>query len=311
MDAADPYREMVSLAGGIFYMGSDNFYPEERPVRRVRVAPFWIDRFPVTNARFEEFVRATGYRTVAEMPPDPTDYPGLAPELAQAGSLVFRPTSGPVSLGNPTQWWAFIPGADWRHPAGPESSIEGLMHHPVVHIAHADAEAYAKWRGKCLPTEAEWEFAALGGLDRTAYSWGNEFCPDGVPRANYWQGQFPYQNLRGDGHTTTPIGAFPDNGYGLGDMIGNVWEWTDDWWSEAAIHTAGPCCVAENPRGGSLAGSLDPEMPGIAIGRKVIKGGSHLCAPNYCQRYRPAARTPQMIESTTSHIGFRCVLRAA
>ena len=311
MNTPDPLDETVPLAGGTFAMGSDDFYPEERPVHRVRVAAFRMDRYPVTNADFESFIKATGYRTVAETPPDPADYPGLTPELARAGSLVFQPTSGPVPLDNPAQWWAFVPGADWRHPAGPGSSIEGRMDHPVVHIAHADAEAYAAWRGKSLPTEAEWEFAARGGLDRAPYSWGDDPFPDGIPRANIWQGQFPYHNLRADGHGTTQAGLFPANGYGLRDMIGNVWEWTEDWWAESAVPMASPCCVAENPRGGSLDGSLDPEMPAIAIGRKVIKGGSHLCAPNYCQRYRPAARAPQMIDSTTSHIGFRCVLRAA
>ena len=307
----DPLDEMVPLAGGTFAMGSDDFYPEERPAHRVRVAPFRIDRYPVTNADFEAFVQATGYRTVAETPPDPADYPGMKPELARAGSLVFQPTSGPVALNDPAQWWAFVPGADWRHPAGPGSSIGERMDHPVVHIAHADALAYAAWRGKSLPTEAEWEFAARGGLDGAAYAWGNDFSPDGIARANIWQGRFPYQNLSADGHGTTRAGLFTANGYGLCDMIGNVWEWTDDWWAQMPVQTASPCCVAENPRGGSRDGSLDPEMPGIAIGRKVIKGGSHLCAPNYCQRYRPAARAPQMIDSTTSHIGFRCVKRAA
>jgi formylglycine-generating enzyme required for sulfatase activity len=302
---------MVHLPGGVFRMGCDHFYPEERPERRVRLAAFQIDKHPVTNRDFACFVKATGYRTVAEIPPDPADYPGLRPDLAHAGSLVFERTAGPVPLGDPTRWWFFRAGADWRHPTGAGSAIDGLMDHPVVHIAHADAQAYARWAGKSLPTEAEWEYAARGGLDRADYGWGGELSPGGAVMANFWRGHFPYSNLRDDGgYRTTPVTAFPANDYGVHDMIGNVWEWTDDWWSETAGQPASPCCVAaDDPRGGSLSGSLDPEMPGIAIGRKVIKGGSHLCAPNYCQRYRPAARAPQMVDSTTSHIGFRCVLR--
>jgi formylglycine-generating enzyme required for sulfatase activity len=302
---------MVRLPGGVFRMGCDHFYPEERPERRVRLPAFQIDKYPVTNRDFAGFVEATGYRTLAEIPPDPADYPGLAPEMARAGSLVFERTAGAVPLDNAARWWGFSFGADWRHPAGAASAIDGLMDHPVVHIAHADAQAYALWAGKSLPTEAEWEYAARGGIEGADYGWGEELSPGGAIMANYWRGTFPYSNLRDDGgYRTTPVTAFPANGYGLHDMIGNVWEWTDDWWSEV-IPPASPCCVAENPRGGSLAASLDPEMPNIAIGRKVIKGGSHLCAPNYCQRYRPAARAPQMIDSTTSHIGFRCVLRVA
>jgi formylglycine-generating enzyme required for sulfatase activity len=302
---------MVRLPGGVFRMGSDHFYPEERPERRIRLPPFQIDKYPVTNREFASFVEATGYRTLAEIPPDPADYPGLNPDMARAGSLVFERTAGPVPLGDPSRWWFFRSQADWCHPTGAASTIDGLMDHPVVHIAHADAQAYARWAGKSLPTEAEWEYAARGGLEGADYGWGEELSPSGAVMANYWRGTFPYSNLRDDGgYRTTPVTAFPANGYGLHDMIGNVWEWTDDWWSEAAAQPASPCCVAENPRGGSLGGSLDPEMPGIAIGRKVIKGGSHLCAPNYCQRYRPAARAPQMVDSATSHIGFRCVLRA-
>jgi len=311
-DTMAPMREMVSLPGGVFRMGCDHFYTEERPERRIRLSAFRIDKYPVTNRDFAHFVEATGYRTIAETAPDPADYPGLRPEMARAGSLVFEPTRGPVPLGDPPRWWSFCAGADWRHPIGPASAIDGLMDHPVVHIAHADAQAYARWAGKSLPTEAEWEYAARGGLDGADYGWGEELNPGGAIMANYWRGHFPYSNLREDGgYRTTPVTAFPANGYSLYDMIGNVWEWTDDWWFDAAVHIASPCCVAENPRGGTQRESLDPEMPHIAIGRKVIKGGSHLCAPNYCQRYRPAARTPQMIDSTTSHIGFRCVLRSA
>ena len=311
-DTMAPTREMVSLPGGVFRMGCDHFYPEERHERRIRLPAFQIDKYPVTNRDFAAFVEATGYRTLAEMAPDPADYPGLKPEMACAGSLVFERTAGPVPLGDPARWWVFRAGTDWRHPTGPASTIDGLMDHPVVHIAHADAQAYARWAGKSLPTEAEWEYAARGGLDGADYGWGETLNPGGAVMANYWQGNFPYSNLRGDGgYRTVPVTTFPANGFGLHDMIGNVWEWTDDWWSESSVQPASPCCVAENPRGGSMRGSLDPEMPHIAIGRKVIKGGSHLCAPNYCQRYRPAARAPQMIDCATCHIGFRCVLRSS
>ena len=302
--------DMLRLDGGVFVMGSDRFYPEERPSRRVRVPGFWMDQHPVTNQEFARFVAATGYRTVAEIPPDVADYPGLAPGAAHAGSLVFERTAGPVPLGDPSRWWSFRIGADWRHPAGPQSSIADLPDHPVVHVAHADAVAYAKWAGKELPTEAEWEYAARGGLDDADYGWGNELSPGGRILANYWRGRFPYSSLREDGgYRTTPVGAFPANGYGLCDMIGNVWEWTEDWWGHSATNAASPCCVLNNPRGGAFTGSFDPLIPDVPIGRKVIKGGSHLCASNYCQRYRPAARSPQMIDSSTSHIGFRCVLR--
>lgn len=310
-ETASSTGDMVSLPAGVFRMGCDHFYPEERPERPVRLPAFLIDKYPVTNRDFARFVEATGYRTLAEIPPDPANYPGLDPDMARAGSLVFERAAGPLPLDNPSRWWFFRPGANWRHPTGPGSTIEGLMDHPVVHVAHADAEAYARWAGKSLPTEAEWEYAARGGLEGADYGWGEELSPGGALMANYWRGTFPYSNLRDDGgFRTTPVTAFPANGYGLHDMTGNVWEWTDDWWSEGAAPAASPCCVAEDPRGGSVEGSLDPELPGIAIGRKVIKGGSHLCAPNYCQRYRPAARAPQMVDSATSHIGFRCVVRA-
>ena len=281
---------MRQMEGGIFLMGSDRFYPEERPARKVRVSAFWLDACPVTNRDFADFVEATGYRTLAESPPDPADYPGLNPELARAGSLVFERTTGPVPLNDPARWWAFRPGADWRHPTGPDSSIDMLMEHPVVHVAHADALAYANWVGKSLPTEAEWEYAARGGLAGADYSWGDELNPDGRVLANYWRGQFPYSNLREDaGYRTVAVMSFPANGYDLYDMIGNVWEWTDDWWDFHAAPSS-PCCVMDNPRGGTTGGSLDPDMPHVPIGRKVIKGGSHLCAPTYCRRYRPAAR---------------------
>ena len=303
---------MVAVPGGTFAMGSDRFYPEEAPVRQVSVDAFRIDVTPVTNAAFAGFVEATGYVTFAEMAPDPKAYPGMRPELAQPGSLVFEPTRGPVDLAS-LCWWDFRIGANWRHPLGPESSLDGLGDHPVVHVAHADAEAYAAWAGKALPTEAEWEWAARGGLEDADYAWGDELAPGGELLANYWQGPFPHGNTLADGWLrTSPVGSFPANNFGLHDMIGNVWEWTDDWFavSKPARKEPGQCCVPANPRGGTRGGSIVKRDP-ARVPRKVMKGGSHLCAESYCQRYRPAARYAQPIDTTTSHVGFRCVVRAA
>ncbi|MGU3468667.1 formylglycine-generating enzyme family protein [Methylobacterium sp. C33D] len=308
------FAGMRHIAGETFSMGSERFYPEEAPVRRVGVDSFWIDETPVTNAQFAAFVEATGHVTLAETQPDPVDHPNLLPGMAKAGSLVFHQTAGPVSLRDHTQWWQFITGADWRHPLGPGSSVAGVADHPVVHVAHADAQAFAAWAGKALPTEAEWEFAARGGLDGADYAWGAELAPDGKVVANYWQGDFPYANQPLDGwERTSPVGAYPANGYGLFDMIGNVWEWTDDWFVQPIASVKkrkGACCVPVNPRGGQRRESYDPATPTSRIGRKVVKGGSHLCAPSYCQRYRPAARHAQAIDSSTTNLGFRCVLRA-
>ncbi len=231
--------------------------------------------------------------------------------MLYAGSLVFTPPSHPVDLRNLGAWWSFMKAADWRHPYGPKSTIEGLDDHPVVQVAYADALAYAQWAGKDLPTEAEWEFAARGGLEDTEFAWGDEFTPDGQHMANTWQGAFPHENLNLDGYErTTPVTAFPANGYGLHDMIGNVWEWTSDWYSQKhATDAKSSCCIPENPRGARAEDSFDPAQPNIKIPRRVVKGGSHLCAPNYCRRYRPAARQPEAIDSSTTHIGFRCILR--
>jgi formylglycine-generating enzyme required for sulfatase activity len=303
---------MVRIAGGTFLMGSDRHYPEEAPSHRVTVGDFWIDATPVTNAQFRAFVQETGYVTYAEIAPDPKDYPGALPHMLRAGSLTFRPpTRAPADMGDWSQWWKFKFGANWRRPYGPSSSIKGLDDHPVVHVAYRDAEAYAAWAGKALPTEAEWEFAARGGLEGAEFAWGDELTPGGRHMANTWQGRFPTENTTADGYArTSPVHVFPSNGYGLYDMIGNVWEWTTDFWSSGHPADVGKaCCVPQNPRGGPEAASYDPAQPGILIPRKVLKGGSHLCAPNYCRRYRPAARHAEPIDTSTSHVGFRCVVR--
>jgi sulfatase modifying factor 1 len=302
---------MIRIGGGTFRMGSDGHYPEEAPAHRVTVEGFWIDRTPVTNREFRKFVNATGYVTFAESKPDPQHYPGALPHMLKAGSLVFTPPKHPVDLRDWSQWWKLKFGASWRRPYGPRSSISGLGDHPVIHIAYCDAEAYAKWACKELPTEAEWEFAARGGVDGAEFAWGDAFTPGNRHMANTWQGAFPNENLALDGYErTSPVMAFPPNGYGVYDMIGNVWEWTTDWWSskhEADATKA--CCIPENPRGGPEAASYDPGQPEIRIPRKVLKGGSHLCAPNYCRRYRPAARHAQPVDTSTSNVGFRCIVR--
>jgi len=302
---------MCRIPGGTFAMGSDRHYPEESPVHRVTVDPFLLDRDPVTNAEFRRFVLATGHVTFAEIPPNAADYPGALPHMLKAGSLVFSPPDHPVDLRDWSQWWQFLFGADWRHPYGPDSSIEDLDDHPVVHIAFSDAEAYARWAGKELPTEAEWEFAARGGLEGAEFAWGAEFMPGNRPMANTWHGNFPHQKeMVHPFRRTSPVGAFPSTGYGLRDMIGNTWEWTNDWFTpKHAADPAKACCIPTNPRGGSRDASIDPRQPEIPIPRKVLKGGSHLCAPNYCRRYRPAARHAQPVDTSASHIGFRCVVR--
>jgi formylglycine-generating enzyme required for sulfatase activity len=298
---------MTTIPAATFWMGSDHHYPEEAPARPVTVDSFLIDAAPVTNADFAAFVTETGYRTLAERPIDPAAYPDADPDLLHPGSAVFVPPGRPVTTADPFQWWRYLPGACWRRPLGPDSDIAGLERHPVVHVAYEDAEAYALWAGKRLPTEAEWECAARGGLDGAAYAWGEELAPGGRRMANYWLGRFPDRSLKGaGGFRTSPVGAFPTNGFGLLDMIGNVWEWTSDWYARPGPRSDKPCCVPKNPRGGSEESSRDPSDPGGGFGRKVLKGGSHLCAESYCRRYRPAARHPQTIDSSTSHIGFRC-----
>jgi formylglycine-generating enzyme len=304
-----PREHMVWIPGGTFLMGSNNFYPEEAPAHRVTVNAFWMDAHTVTNAEFRRFVEDTGYVTWAERPANADDYPGADPQMLVPSSVMFRKAAGPVDLQNPHNWWTYVAGADWKHPRGPGSSLQGLWKHPVVHVAFEDAEAYAKWVGKELPTEAEWEFAARGGLDGADYVWGNELTPDGKHMANTWQGEFPWQNLREDGFEgTSPVGSYPPNGYGLHDVAGNVWEWTTDWYQEhGRIQHA--CCTLDNPRGGDPENSHDPRTPSVRIPRRVMKGGSHLCAPNYCRRYRPAARMAQPVDTSTCHLGFRCIVR--
>ncbi|MDY6995409.1 MAG: formylglycine-generating enzyme family protein [Actinomycetota bacterium] len=287
------FTDLVEVDGGTFRMGSTQFYPEEVPVHTVTVARFAIERHPVTNAQFAEFVAATGYRTVAEEAPDPALFPGAAPADLVPGALVFRATDGPVDLRDWRQWWQWMPGADWRHPFGPGSSVADKPDHPVVQVCYADAAAYARWAGRRLPSEAEWEFAARAGTTST-YPWGDEPMPAGRLMANTWQGRFPYRNEGALGWSgTSPVGTFPPNALGLVDMIGNVWEWTTTRF--AGHHQPGAatsCCAPP--------AAADPSII------QALKGGSHLCAPEYCHRYRPAARSPQSQDSATTHIGFRC-----
>jgi len=301
---------MVWIPGGTFRMGSDAFYPEEGPPHVVTVDGFWMDQREVTNTEFQRFVAETGYVTVAERPPNPADYPGIDREKLVPGALVFRMARGPVDLGDFHNWWSWVRGACWRHPWGPSSTVRWRPQHPVVQVAYEDVEAYAAWAGKQLPTEAEWEAAARGGLEDANFPWGDDFMPNGEIMANTWHGEFPWQNLRGR-PDSVPVGSFPANGHGLFDMAGNVWEWTADWYTDR--HPEGPvkpCCAPTNPRGGGIEGSYDACQPEIHIPRKVLKGGSFLCAPNYCLRYRPAARQAQMVDTATVHLGFRCIVRA-
>ena len=289
--------ELVWIPGQTAVLGSDSQYREEAPARPVAVDGFWIQTHPVTNADFTQFVDATGYLTVAERPLDPADYPGAPAENLQPGSMVFRRTAGPVDLRHLSQWWTWTPGASWRHPIGANSSIAARAEHPVVHVAYEDAEAYALWAELALPTEAEWETAARGGRDRATYTWGDEPEQPGQRLANYWHGEFPWRPDPGYGRTS-PVGGYPPNAYGLFDMAGNVWEWTCDFYGDD--RTGDTCCEAD---------SYDSAQPQFPVARKVIKGGSFLCADNYCLRYRPAARRPQMVDTGMSHIGFRCVKR--
>lgn len=315
---------MVLIPAGEFSMGSDAEYalPNEHPAHRVTVSAFLIDTHPVTNADFEKFVEATGYKTVAERPVDweelkkqvPPGTPKPPDETLQPGSLVFRPTPGPVPLDNMAAWWEWTTGANWRHPEGPGSDLKGREDHPVVHIAWEDAQAYAKWAGKRLPTEAEWEYAARGGLEGKRYAWGDEEQSDGRWMANRWNGKFPYENTKEDGFAgTSPVGSFPANGYGLSDMGGNVWNWCSDIYHGSAhaekAGDGGVCCDPQGPAVAAEARPLrgdpsPPDVPGAL--RRVIKGGSFLCSPDYCESYRPAARRGTSPDTGSSHVGFRC-----
>lgn len=299
---------MVRLPGGAFRMGSTE-QPEEGPVHVREVPAFELDVHPVTNAQFAAFVDAAGYLTVAERDLDPSDFPGADPAELVPGSLVFTPTDGPVDLRDWRQWWRWVPGASWRHPFGPATTVDDRPDHPVVHVAFEDAAAYAAWAGKRLPTEAEFEFAARGGLDGARFAWGDEERPGGRLMANSWQGDFPYRNTGASGwHGTSPVGTFPPNGYGFVDMTGNVWEWTTDYATPRHVVPG-----AEPGRGVERGGRRDlltdaaaSAEPGSRMPRRVLKGGSHLCSPQYCLRYRPAARSPQAEDSSTTHVGFRC-----
>lgn len=303
-----PFEGMKWIPGGAFLMGSDNHYPEEAPAHRVSVPGFWMDQYAVTNREFSRFVDETSYVTLAERPANPDDYPGAKPELLAPSSVMFRKPAQRVDLRNRYNWWTYVRGANWRHPRGPASTIKGLVDHPVVHIAYEDVEAYARWAGKDVPSEAEWEFAARGGLDGAEYVWGSDFTPDGQFMANTWQGEFPVQNKLEDGYEwTAPVGSFPSNGYGLYEMAGNVWEWTADWFQDHS-RIDSPCCTMDNPRGGKREESYGSEETAARIPRKVMKGGSYLCAPNYCRRYRPAARMAQPVDTSTCHLGFRCIV---
>jgi formylglycine-generating enzyme required for sulfatase activity len=305
----DRLRHMTRIPGGTFLMGSTDFYPEESPVHHVTVDAFWMDEHPVTVGEYRRFVHETSYTTVAERPLDPSDYPDADPALLVPGSLVFKRAQGPVDLRDFRNWWCYVPSACWYQPEGEGSTIAGRDRHPVTHIAYEDALAYAEWAGKELPSEAEWEFAARGGLEGAVFVWGNEFAPRGRMMANTWQGEFPWQNLKLDGYEgTSPVGSYRPNGFGLFDVAGNVWEWTSDYFTPRHTDEVDhPCCVPVNPRVESP--SSDSGLMAEPIPRRVIKGGSHLCAPNYCLRYRPAARQGEAVDTSTGHIGFRCIIR--
>ena len=299
---------MVWIPGGTFIMGSDDFYPEERPAHPIHVTGFWMDDHAVTVSEFARFVAATGHVTVAEQAPDPADYPGAPRGVLVPGSLVFHQPDRPVPLSDPRRWWFWVPGAQWRHPEGPGSTVRGREDHPVTHVAYQDAAAYAAWAGKALASEAEWERAARGGLDGAVYCWGDDFRPGGHVMANTWHGRFPWESLKARAGTAQ-VKGYPPNSYGLFEMTGNVWEWTSDYFTARHSTPVHACCVPEDPRVDTPRARTDHLRPDAHIPRRVVKGGSYLCSPNYCFRYRPAARQGQAVETSSAHIGFRCVLR--
>jgi formylglycine-generating enzyme len=298
-------KGMARVPSGTFTMGSDAYYPEERPEHAVTVSGFAVDLHPVTNAEFRHFVAETGHVTTAEQVPSAEDFPDADPDLLVVGSLVFRPTAGPVPLDDWRRWWHWVPGAWWKAPDGPGSNLGGRDRHPVVHVSYEDALTYASWAGKTLPTEAEWEYAARAGQPPTTYAWGSEMRPKGRAMANTWEGRFPWENLSRREPTTTPVGRYAPNAWGLLDMIGNVWEWTVTPWTDDHTQTAGG--AAAHAEHGCCAPTVAD--PVTEDDRRVMKGGSHLCSPDYCERYRPPARQGQRVRSSTSHLGFRCIIR--
>ena len=303
-----PAPGMKWIPGGTFGMGSERHYPEEKPAGPVSVDGFWMDETTVTNEQYAAFVEATGYVTVAEKAPDPAMYPGADPAMLVPGSITFNQPRSPVPMENPMAWWAWTPGANWRHPMGPQSSIEGKEQHPVTQVSFEDADAYARWAGKSLPTEAQWERAGRGGIEDADFAWGDEIAPGGEERMNRWIGEFPWKFRPRPGGSRKPgtvaVKSFEPNPFGLYEVTGNTWEWTSTWFADKHGEPTSRCCAPENPRGPSVDESRDPAS---GIPRKVIKGGSFLCAENYCSRYRPSSRIPESIESATCHISFRCV----
>lgn len=290
---------MKWIPGGTFQMGSEEGQPDEKPVHEVTVDGFWLDTYELTNEEFEKFVKATGYVTIAERKPKPEDFPGAPPEALVPGAIVFTPPPGQVPLHDHMAWWRYVPGANWRHPEGPDSTIKGREKHPVVQVAWFDAMAYAKWAGKRLPTEAEWEFASRGGKEKQTYTWGNEKTPEGKWLANIWQGSFPNGNTLQDGFKLqAPVGSFPPNGYGLYDMAGNVWEWTADWYMPD-YYAKSPKLNPQGPQE-----SYDPNEPGVW--KRITRGGSYLCTEAYCWGYRPAMRMKTSPDTGLNHTGFRC-----
>ncbi len=302
-EARDGLGEMVWIPGGEFLMGSDSHYPEESPVREARVDGFWMDETAVTNGAFREFVEQTSYVTVAERPPDPEMFPGADPAQLVPGSITFFRPPGPVDMSNPAAWWRWTPGANWRHPWGPDSDIEGKEGHPVTQVSWEDVDSYARWANKEIPREADWERAARGGLEQAEFAWGDELSPGGRERMNRWIGEFPWEftpESEGIVPDTMPVRSFPPNEFGLFEITGNAWEWTKTWFgTDPDAQKSTSCC-------GVLEASREP---GSGIPRKVLKGGSFLCAENYCSRYRPAARIPQTLDSATCHTSFRCIKR--
>ncbi len=299
-------KGMVWVPAGEFQMGTNKGEEDAKPIHKVALDGFWMDAHEVTNEEFGRFIKATGYVTIAERKPDPKDFPGVPASELKAGAIVFTPPPRPIPVQQLRahnaflQWWRYVPGASWRHPEGPGSTLRGREKHPVVYVAWYDAFAYAKWAGKRLPTEAEWEYAARGGLAGNEFCWGNELTPKGKQMANTWQGRFPVENTANDGfRLTAPVGSFPANGYGIFDMSGNVWEWCADWYTPDYYKNS----PAKNPPGPKT--SHDPNEPGVW--KRVQRGGSFMCTDLYCGAFRPSHRMKTSPDTGLSHAGFRCV----